>query len=106
MSATVHRGMVLEATRTAKTAAMKVTLTFDNGPTPGVTEAVLDALASRQVLSTFFVVGQQLPRPGARDLAVRAWAEGHWIGNHTMTHSVAFGAQDDAAAPEAEIGAT
>ena len=41
---------------------MKVTLTFDNGPWPGVTEHVLDTLAARNVRSTFFVVGNQLQR--------------------------------------------
>ena len=82
---------------------MKVTLTFDNGPWPGVTEQVLDTLAARDVRSTFFVVGNQLRRPGSRELATRAVAEGHWIGNHTMTHSVPLG---DGADPVEEIDAT
>ena len=80
---------------------MKVTLTFDNGPWPGVTEHVLDTLAERGLRSTFFVVGKQLRR--ARALAERAAAEGHWIGNHTMTHSVPLG---DGADPVSEIDAT
>ena len=80
---------------------MKVTLTFDNGPWPGVTEHVLDTLAERDVRSTFFVVGQQLRK--ARALAERAAADGHWIGNHTMTHSVPLG---DGADPVDEIDAT
>lgn len=79
---------------------MKVTLTFDNGPWAGVTEHVLDTLRSRGVRSTFFVVGNQLRK--GRPLAERAVAEGHWIGNHTMTHSVALG---DGADPAEEIGA-
>jgi len=70
---------------------LNVTLTFDNGPWLGVTEGVLDTLAERGVKSTFFVVGKELRRPGARELAARAVDEGHWIGNHTMTHSVPFG---------------
>jgi peptidoglycan/xylan/chitin deacetylase (PgdA/CDA1 family) len=84
---------------------MKVTLSFDNGPSE-TTESVLDTLASRQAHGTFFIVGRQLERPGARDLAARAAAEGHWIGNHTMTHSAAFGAHDDPDAADREIGAT
>lgn len=79
---------------------MKVTLTFDNGPWPGVTESVLDELAARDVRTTFFVVGEQLQR--ARHLAERAVAEGHWIGNHTMTHTATFG---DGADPHDEIEA-
>jgi peptidoglycan/xylan/chitin deacetylase (PgdA/CDA1 family) len=82
-----------------------VTLTFDNGPWPGVTEHVLDALSDRDVAATFFVVGEQLQRRGAHALAERAAAEGHWIGNHTMTHSVAFGDTDDPEAPANEIDA-
>jgi peptidoglycan/xylan/chitin deacetylase (PgdA/CDA1 family) len=83
-----------------------VTLTFDNGPWPGVTETVLDDLAEASVHATFFVVGEQLARPGARDLGARAVAEGHWIGNHTLTHSVPFGTSDDPALPEREIETT
>lgn len=76
----------------------RVTLTFDNGPWPGVTERVLDLLASCGLRSTFFVVGRNLLRPGARELLQRAVAEGHWIGNHTWSHSIQLG---DPAAGEA-----
>lgn len=77
---------------------MKVSLTFDNGPWPGVTEGVLDTLRERDIRSTFFVVGTQLRK--ARELSVRAANEGHWIGNHTMTHTVPLG---DGADPVDEI---
>jgi peptidoglycan/xylan/chitin deacetylase (PgdA/CDA1 family) len=68
-----------------------LTLSFDNGPTPEVTPLVLDALARRGVKSTLFVIGEKLGRPGHRALAERAHAEGHWIGNHTWSHSLPFG---------------
>jgi len=68
-----------------------LTLSFDNGPTPDVTPHVLDVLARRGVKSTFFVIGEKLVRPGGRALAERAHAEGHWIGNHTWSHSLPFG---------------
>ena len=68
-----------------------LTLSFDNGPTPEVTPQVLDVLARRNVKSTFFVIGEKLARPGGRALAERAHAEGHWIGNHTWSHSLPFG---------------
>ena len=80
---------------------MKVTLTFDNGPWPGVTDNVLDVLAARDVHATFFVVGRELRR--ARHLAERTVAEGHWIGNHTMTHSIPFG---DGGDPVEEVEGT
>ncbi len=70
---------------------MPVTLTFDNGPAPGTTEWVLDVLAERELRATFFLVGTMLARKGGRDLAERAVAEGHWIGNHSMTHATPLG---------------
>ncbi|MBO0730453.1 MAG: polysaccharide deacetylase family protein [Acidimicrobiaceae bacterium] len=69
----------------------RLTLTFDNGPTPGVTDRVLDELGQRGLQATFFIVGEDLARPGARELAERAKQEAHWIGNHTMTHGVPLG---------------
>jgi peptidoglycan/xylan/chitin deacetylase (PgdA/CDA1 family) len=74
-----------------------VTLTFDNGPSPGVTEVVLDTLSRRGLKATFFVVGTNLRSREGRALAERAQAEGHWIGNHTLTHAVPLGELDDAA---------
>ena len=82
---------------------MRVTLSFDNGPSE-TTADVLDILGAYGIRSTFFVVGTQLLQPGARDLAERAAAEGHWIGNHTMTHTVQFGDSDDPELPAREIG--
>lgn len=82
----------------------RLTLTFDNGPTPGVTEGVLDQLGARGIKATFFVVGSDLLREGRRELAQRAAAEGHWHGNHTMTHSVQLGDSDAPDLPEREIG--
>jgi peptidoglycan/xylan/chitin deacetylase (PgdA/CDA1 family) len=85
---------------------MPVTLTFDNGPAPGTTDAVLDVLAERDVPATFFVVGDMLRRPGARDLAARAVEEGHWVGNHTMTHTTPLGDDLDPTYAHDEIVAT
>jgi peptidoglycan-N-acetylglucosamine deacetylase len=87
-------------------ATPKVTLTFDNGPTPGVTEEVLDVLAGRGLRATFFVVGTHLRQTGGRELARRAAAGGHWIGHHTTTHTVLLGSASDAQeAVQAEIAA-
>ena len=83
-----------------------LTLTFDNGPEPGVTPRVLDILRERGIKATFFVIGEKLGDAGRRQLAVRAHDEGHWIGNHTFTHSVPLGEQRDAATAEKEIGRT
>lgn len=66
-------------------AANAVALTFDDGPTPGPTERVLDILADAGVRATFFVVGINCRK--APDLVRRIHAEGHLISNHTMCHS-------------------
>ena len=85
---------------------MRVTLTFDNGPTPGITEHVLDILSSRHIQTTFFIVGEKLMRPGGLELAIRAHSEGHWIGNHSLTHSVPLGEKPDAEYAKREIEET
>lgn len=69
----------------------KITLTFDNGPTPGVTDRVLDVLAQRRAPATFFVVGQNASSPAGRRLVERAVREGHRIGNHSFTHGRPLG---------------
>ena len=69
----------------------KITLTFDNGPTPGVTDQVLDILAQRQMSAIFFVVGENVCSPAGHRLIERAVREGHRIGNHSFTHGPPVG---------------
>jgi peptidoglycan-N-acetylglucosamine deacetylase len=83
-----------------------LTLSFDNGPEPEVTPVVLDILARRGVRTTFFVIGQKLEDPQCRAIAERAHAEGHWIGNHSYTHSLPLGLQRAPDIAEREIGRT
>jgi peptidoglycan/xylan/chitin deacetylase (PgdA/CDA1 family) len=71
-------------------------LTFDNGPETQATPAVLDCLARHRVQSTFFVLGRKAIQPEGVAIIRRAIAEGHWIGNHTFTHSAALGRLDRA----------
>jgi peptidoglycan-N-acetylglucosamine deacetylase len=73
----------------------RVTLTFDNGPTPGITERVLEVLNNEGIFSTFFTIGRKLADPEAAALARSAHSAGHWIGNHTLSHSVALGDRPD-----------
>jgi peptidoglycan/xylan/chitin deacetylase (PgdA/CDA1 family) len=81
-----------------------ITLTFDNGPEPDVTPRVLDTLRRHEIRSTFFVVGEKLQQ--RRNLAQRAHADGHWIGNHTFTHRVPLGMLTVPGAAVAEIART
>ncbi|NJO54176.1 MAG: polysaccharide deacetylase family protein [Bacteroidales bacterium] len=64
----------------------EVVLTFDDGPWPGTTPAVLDALAHECVKATFFVIGQNAE---ARPTLVRRMiADGHTVGHHTWSHPI------------------
>lgn len=60
-----------------------VAFTFDDGPGPKWTPAVLDALDEWQVPATFFMVGRNLAAHG--DL-VRGRLARHDVGNHTWSH--------------------
>ena len=62
----------------------EVVLTFDDGPWPGTTPAVLDALKRECVLATFFLLGRNAAAyPG---LARRERAEGHTVAHHSFRH--------------------
>jgi peptidoglycan/xylan/chitin deacetylase (PgdA/CDA1 family) len=68
-----------------------ISLSFDNGPTPGVTEAVLDVLSAHSIPATFFAIGSKLATPQGATLGRDIVARGHRLGGHTWTHSVQFG---------------
>ncbi|HEX9100848.1 MAG TPA: glycosyltransferase, partial [Polyangia bacterium] len=61
-----------------------VALTFDDGPDPAFTPAILDVLAREKVPATFFVIGARAAAAPA--LVARMAAEGHEIGNHSFSH--------------------
>ncbi len=83
----------------------RVTLTFDNGPHEKITPEVLEILARHAVKASFFVIGAKLRKPELRRQAERAHDAGHWIGNHSMTHTIPLGEDRRPDAPEREIGA-
>ena len=59
-------------------------LTFDDGPDPKWTPAILDILKRENVPATFFIIGKN--GQAYPDLLRRIVNEGHEIGNHTYTH--------------------
>jgi peptidoglycan-N-acetylglucosamine deacetylase len=71
--------------------ARRVTLSFDNGPDPDVTPAVLDILAQRGIKANFFVLGKATAAPTGRALVERTLGEGHRVGNHSYSHVTPFG---------------
>lgn len=61
-----------------------IALTFDDGPNPAVTPALLEVLEQNSVRATFFVIGKHVR--AFPELAVEIVARGHTIANHTETH--------------------
>jgi peptidoglycan/xylan/chitin deacetylase (PgdA/CDA1 family) len=72
------------AVRRVEIASPLVALTFDDGPAPGFTEAVLQILRERGVRATFFVTGRELEENPAEGRSIVA--EGHELGNHSYSH--------------------
>ena len=70
--------------------AGRLALTFDDGPHPVHTRAVLDLLEARGHRATFFVIGTR----GARhpELLAEIVRRGHALGNHSHAHSWATAA--------------
>ncbi len=66
----------------------EVVLTFDDGPLPGTTDRVLDALRDACTHATFFTVGRMARAYPA--LARREAADGNTLGTHTWRHPVSL----------------
>ena len=62
----------------------KIYLTFDDGPTPEITEWVLQELEKYNAKATFFCIGNNIEKHP--DIFGKLIAKGHSIGNHTFNH--------------------
>jgi peptidoglycan-N-acetylglucosamine deacetylase len=62
----------------------ELVFTFDDGPWPGTTPKVLDALKHECVRATFFLLGRNVE--AHPEIARRGLAEGHSLGHHTFSH--------------------
>jgi len=80
----------------------EVVLTFDDGPWPNNTRAVLEALAQHCVKATFFPVGKHaIWHP---EILKEVAAAGHTIGGHTWSHANLGKTKGDKATEEIEKG--
>lgn len=62
----------------------KIYLTFDDGPTPEITEWVLGELAKYNAKATFFCIGKNVEKyPDIYNLIKK---QNHSVGNHTYSH--------------------
>ncbi len=84
MAASAVAVTVLASPSIAATCSGYVGLTFDDGPTPGNTTNLLNALTSNGLRATMFDEGQNAqPNPS---LVQAEKAAGMWIGNHSWDH--------------------
>ncbi len=66
-----------------------IAITFDDGPDPQHTTALLNMLAEEGVKAAFFVIGKKAEQHP--ELLKRMIDEGHVVGNHTFSHTHRFG---------------
>ncbi|WP_370000705.1 polysaccharide deacetylase family protein [Winogradskyella sp.] len=59
-------------------------LTFDDGPTPEITDWVLQTLEEYNAKVTFFCIGNNIEKHP--DIFLNVLSQGHTIGNHTYNH--------------------
>lgn len=62
----------------------EIYLTFDDGPTPEITNFVLSELQKHNAKATFFCIGKNVKKHP--DIFKRLITEGHTVGNHTQNH--------------------
>ena len=62
----------------------RVALTFDDGPNSKYTPMLLEGLRKRNILATFFLVGENIE--GNEEILLEMQKDGHLIGNHTWDH--------------------
>ncbi len=62
-----------------------IAITFDDGPNPVYTPQILDILAENDAKATFFILGLEI-NDKTGDIILKAYQEGHEIGNHTEDH--------------------
>jgi peptidoglycan-N-acetylglucosamine deacetylase len=95
--------------RSAHPGRRLVTFTFDDGPGPRTTDAVLKVLAAHHVKAAFFMVSSYFEGPSKRAARIRKAAEavagaGHLIGNHTAHHRKLVGLSESEL--DIEVGAS
>lgn len=62
----------------------EVYITFDDGPTPGITEWIIETLARYDAKATFFCLGKNVEQHPESFRAILD--AGHRVGNHTYSH--------------------
>lgn len=69
----------------------RIAITFDDGPMPGRTDAILEILKSYNAPAAFFCIGNRVA--DNPEIMQRIHAAGHLIGNHSYWHKATFDLQ-------------
>lgn len=77
-------GLILKPLSRLETTEKIVALTFDDGPSPERTLALLDLLDRHGVKATFFILGQKGEKHP--EILRRMVEDGHLLGNHSWSH--------------------
>ncbi len=72
-----------------RTAPPTIYFTYDDGPNPTTTPALLDVLAREHVHATFFLIDRHITDETA-PIVQRMFADGHAVGLHTATRADMF----------------
>lgn len=96
------RTLRISAMSDIRLARNEVVLTFDDGPVPGKTEAILDILDRHHVKATFLMVGSMAK--AHPEIVRKVAARGHAIGSHTQNHKNLAGLGFDRAVEEIAQG--
>lgn len=87
-SAKVCSGFYTDVICKGESSQNAISLTFDDGPSKGNTEKILDVLKKHNVKASFFCIGNKVQNDP--DLINKINNEGHIIGNHSFSHDIWF----------------
>ncbi|MEA3369202.1 MAG: polysaccharide deacetylase family protein [Candidatus Ratteibacteria bacterium] len=79
-----HKGIQTSVFWSGPEKSRKVALTFDDGPNPKTTLLLLETLEGKEVVATFFLIGQNAEV--YPELVKEIKKRGHEIGNHSYSH--------------------
>lgn len=87
----IGSGLFIKAILRGDKKQAQIAITFDDGPHPEHTPAILQILKQHNVKATFFCIGEHMD--GNIELMKQIIAEGHIIGNHSWRHGFWFDLQ-------------
>ncbi len=87
-SATVSSQFFMPVVYRGEQEKKTVAITFDDGPSPATTPAILDILKKNEVPAAFFCIGEKVVENP--EIVQRIAGDGHVMGNHSYTHHFLF----------------